>query len=377
MPNAANQYSIHPTQPQPTSTPKAKASKLSQLPLGESGKEVHVCYCKLCEEILTLSTRKIDPRKIILVFDGKCPECGFPLGRVLGCELLRITAGISLLTHPKISSPNCLLRTTGQAREFKINKADALSMDSKPNLTTGMMELDQLLPFRLGQLVALYGQASHPFSSLLCVRATLPQPLGLDSDVIFIDGGNIFDAYSTSEHAIRHEIEAERTLARIHLSRAFTYHQLGTLINERLPQALDHFNAKLAIVSDITLLYCDPDIQDKRDALNVFRKDIRTLLALAEQKRTLIVTTNLETRNRRMNAALLQTAHVSAELEDHGTFTQLTLSRHPFTPQLKAIISLNKQTLESYMNGANDTFMANGRRSRNRETEKVQGQSKA
>ena len=351
--------------------------KLSQLPLGENGSETHVYYCMLCEEILTLSIHKIDPRKIILVFDGICPECGFPLEKVLRCELSKITAEVNLLTHHKISDPSCLLRAAGKLRELKVNKADLLSTDSNPNLTTGIKELDQLLSFRLGQLAALYGKASHPFSSLLCVRATLPQPLGLDSNVVFIDGGNVFDAYSTSEHAIRHGIEAEKVLAKIHLSRAFTYHQLGTLINEKLPRALDHFNAKLAIISDITLLYCDPDVQDKQDALNVFRKDIRTLAALAEQRHILIVTTNLQIRNTRMNAVLLQTAHVSAELEDHDTFTQLTLSRHPFIPQLKATISLDRQTLESYLNGAHGTFMANGRRSRNRETEKIQRQSTA
>jgi len=323
--------------------------KLSQLPLSESGKEVYVCYCTLCEEILTLSTRKIDPRKIILIFEGRCPECRFSLEAMLKCELLRLAPEISQLTHPKISDPNCLLTATGQAMEFKISKADMLSTDTKPNLTTGISELDRLLPLRLGQLIALYGKAAKEFSSLLCVRATLPQPLGLDSDVVFIDGGNIFDAYATSAHAIRHEIEVESVLARIHLSRAFTYHQLTTLINEKLPQALDNFNARLVIVSDITLLYCDPDVQDKRDAFNIFRKDTKTLATLAEQKHTLIVTTNLQTRNTRMNAALLQTAHVSAELEDHGTFTQLTLSRHPFTPQLKTTISPNKQTLESYL----------------------------
>jgi hypothetical protein len=323
--------------------------KLSQLPLNESGKEAHVCYCALCEEVLTLSTRKIDPRKIMLIFEGRCPDCGFALEAVLKCELLRIASEISLLTHPKISDPNCLLTTTNQPREFKISKADMLPMDSKPNLTTGISELDQLLPFRLGQLIALYGRPANKLSSLLCVRAILPKPLGLDSDVVFIDGGNIFDAYATSANAIRHEIEVESVLTRIHLSRAFTYHQLATLINEKLPQALDHFNARLAIVSDITSLYCDPDVQDAWDAFNTFRRDIRTLAMLAEQKHALIVTTNLEPRNTRMNTTMRQTAHVSAELEDHGTFTQLTLSRHPFTPQLKTTINPNKQTLENYL----------------------------
>ena len=285
----------------------------------------------------------------MLAFERRCPDCGFALETVLKCELLKVTSEISLLAHSKISDPNCLLTATKQPREFKISKADMLSADSKPNLATGINELDQSLPFRLGQLIALYGKATSQLSSLLCVRAILPKPLGLDSDVIFIDGGNMFDAYATSAHAIRHEIEVENVLTRIHLSRAFTYHQLATLINEKLPQALDHFNARLAIVSDVTLLYCDPDVQDAWDALNTFRRDVRTLAMLAEQKHALIVTTNLQTRNTKMHAALQQTAHVSAKLQDHGAFTQLTLSRHPFIPQLKTAINPSKQTLENYL----------------------------
>jgi len=177
-----------------------------------------VYYCTLCQEILTLSTRKIDPRKIILVLDGKCPECGFSLETMLGCELSRLTANINLLTHPKISDANCLLTENNQTVEFNVNRADMLSSKSNSSLTSGVEKLDQLLSFRLGQLITLYGNASQSLSSLLCVRATLPQPLGFDSDVVFIDGGNIFDVYTTSEHAIRHGIEAGRILARIHLS---------------------------------------------------------------------------------------------------------------------------------------------------------------
>src|SRR5208337_2519798 len=164
-------------------------------------------------------------------------------------------------------------------------------------------------------------------------------------------GGNVFDAYEISECAIRHQLNAERTLARIHLSRAFTYHQLSTLINEKLPQAIDIFKARLVVVSDFTALYCDPDVakQQERESLDIFRRDVRSLTDLAEKKNSLIVATNLQLRNRRMDSALLQTAPVSVKLDDHGTFTQLTLTRHPFTPHLKATIFLNKQTLESYI----------------------------
>ena len=322
--------------------------KLSQLPSSKKTREVHAYYCMLCEEILVLSKRKINPRKITLLFDDKCPGCGFTLENVLRCEIAKVSAEIGQLVHPKISDPNCLFESPSQ-QETRIDTAHALQTSSELNLT-GIDQFDKTIKLKLGQFAVFHGNAAKSLSSLICVRATLPEPLGLDSDVIFLDGGNIFDAYAISEYALHHQLNAEKTLARIHLSRAFTYHQLSTLINEKLPHAIDLFRSRIVMVSDITALYCDQDVakQEKEESLDILRRDVRSLTVLAEKKRSIIIATNLQPRNRRMDAALLQTAPVSAKLEDHDTFTQLTLTRHPFTPQLKALISLNKETLERY-----------------------------
>jgi hypothetical protein len=322
--------------------------KLSQLSLSEKSKARYAYYCMLCEQVLAISTLRIDPRKIILVLDDTCPGCGSSLRKVLRCEALKIATETSLLVNPKIGNPECLITRPDQEAGFSLTTAYALLADPKPYLATGMEALDTALGLRLGQFAVLDEKASHSISSLLCVRAVLPKPLGLDSDVVFLDGGNTFDAYSISEQAINHEIESEKVLERIHLSRAFTYHQLSTLINEKLPQALDRFRARLAVVSDTTQLYCDPDVQSKQEALDVFRKDVRALAILAKQKSTLIVATNLRAINKRMDSILLHTAHICAKL-DRNTFTQLTLARHPLTPQLTATISSDNQTMESYL----------------------------
>ena len=324
--------------------------KLSQLPSSKKTREVHAYYCMLCEEILALSKRKINPRKITLLFDDKCPGCGFTLENVLRCEIGKVSAEIGQLIHPKISDPSCLFDSSSQQDETRIDTAHALPASSELSLT-GIDQFDKIIKLRLGQFAVFHGNAAKSLSSLICVRATLPEPVSIDSDVIFLDGGNVFDTYAISDYAIRHQLNAERTLARIHLSRAFTYHQLSTLINEKLSDAIDRFKARLVVVSDITALYCDPDVarQQEQEALTIFRRDVRSLTALAEKKNSLIIATNLQLRNRRMEAALLQTAPVSAKLDDHGTFTRLTLTRHPFTPQLKAAIFLTEQTLESYM----------------------------
>ena len=324
--------------------------KLSQLQSSGKRKEVYAYYCMLCEEILALSKRKINPRKITLVFEGKCPGCGFALEKVLRCEITQVSAEIGQITHPKVSDPRILFGSTYQKEAPHIGSACALHVSPELNMT-GLSEFDRTIKLRLGQFAVFQGKAAKSISSLICVRATLPEPVGIDSDVIFLDGGNVFDAYTISEYAIRHQVNAERTLARIHLSRAFTYHQLSTLINEKLSQAIDIFKARLVVVSDFTALYCDPDVakQQERESLDIFRRDVRSLTDLAEKKNSLIIATNLQLRNRRMYEALIQTAPVSAKLDEHGTFTQLTLTRHPFTPHLKATIFLNKQTLESYI----------------------------
>lgn len=322
--------------------------KFSQLEPFENGMEGYVYYCGLCDETILLARHMVSPRKVSLAFNGACPGCGFRLDSVLRCEASRIPIETDLLGHPECMGAKHLADECDKI-EPSFTTAKALLRGSTSKLTTGIDALDRALELGVGQLAFFQGEISHSFSSLLCVRSVLPKPTGLDSDVVFIDGANVFDPYLISDHSIKHEIDSEEALKRIHISRAFTYHQLSTLITEKLPHAIGEFKARLVVVSDITKLYCDPDIQDKHEAFGVFRENARTLAMTANRKSVLIVATNLQTRNKRMDDVLLHTAHVSAKLEDESTFMRLTLHRHPFSPQLEVAISPNKQTLESYL----------------------------
>jgi DNA repair protein RadA len=219
-------------------------------------------------------------------------------------------------------------------------------------LATGIEALDKMLVLKFGQFAVLHGKPSRNLSSLLCVRATLPEPLGPDSDVIFVDGGNIFDPYSISEHSIEHELNPENVLKRIHLSRAFNYHQLTTLITDKLPLVMEEFAAKLIIISNIIELYCDPDIRgaDQQDTLRIFERTTRSLVSLAEEKHALIIATNPSLRSPRMDANLTRTAHVSARIEDRAASMRLMIMRHPWIPQLTTTVpSESNPTLEMYL----------------------------
>ena len=221
----------------------------------------------------------------------------------------------------------------------------------QPDLTFGTEVLDGILRLNFGQFVTLQGKPAHALSMLLCVRATLPQPLGPDC-AIFVDGGNLFDPYYISDRSVEHGLDTEKVLERLHVSRAFTHHQLACLITDKLPPAIKKFRAKLVVVSDITQLYCDPDIQgdDKEDTLRIFVKTVRTLASLARQQKCLIIATNLESRSVLMDHIFTQAAHASARIEQKGNLTRFSLLKHPWLPPRTATVSSpGFETLESYL----------------------------
>jgi hypothetical protein len=324
-------------------------SKIWQLDQDQTSDQGFLYSCSLCDEVLVLSKLLINPRKVQLAFSNICPGCGFELDKTLKLLTSTLPPGRRFLTNPACKDPEQLIEP-GELFEAKLSRGSTLGRGNRSDLPTGIELLDQTLVLRFGQLVTLQGEASNPLSHLLCVRAIHPLPPGLDSDVVFVDGGNVFDAYTVSRHAFSLGLDQERTKLRIHLSRAFTHHQLSGFISERLAPAIDECDARLAIVSDITALYCDPDVKEKREAFDLFSKDIRSLATLAEQRKMIIVVTNLQSRSKAMDDVLARTAHVSAILQDNGAHTQLTVTRHPFIPTGKTeIATLDNQTLTRYL----------------------------
>jgi len=323
--------------------------KIWQLDQDRSSAQGYLYSCSLCDENLVLSKLFINPRRVQLVFLDTCPGCGFELEKTLKVQPSTLLPGKRLLTNTICKNAEELFEP-GEPLEAKLSRGITLLRDVRSDLAAGIGLLDGALALRFGQLVSLQGEASNALSHLFCVRAINPLPPGLDSDVVFVDGGNVFDAYTVSRHAFSLGLDQERMKSRIHLSRAFTHHQLSGFITERLERAIDECDARLAIVSDITALYCDPDVKEKREAFDLFSKDIRSLATLAEKRNMIIVVTNLQSRSKAMDDVLARTAHVSAVMQDKGAHTQLTVTRHPFIPTGKTeIATLDNQTLTRYL----------------------------
>ncbi|HEV2119932.1 MAG TPA: hypothetical protein VGS11_07510 [Candidatus Bathyarchaeia archaeon] len=324
-------------------------SKIWQLDQDQSSAQGFLYNCSLCDEILVLAKLFINPRKIQLAFANTCPGCGFDLDKTLQVQPSTLPLGRQFLTNQACKDSELLVESGGSF-EAKRSRGRALVRSVRSDLPSGIELLDETLALRFGQLVTLQGKESNALSHLLCVRAIYPLPPGLDSDVVFVDGGNVFDTYIVSRHAFSLRLDDEKTKLRIHLSRAFTHHQLSGFINEKLARAIDRCDARLGIVSDVTALYCDPDVKEKKEALDLFYKDIHFLATLAEQRNMIIVVTNLQSRSKAMDDVLARTAHVSAVLQDKEARTLLTITRHPFIPTGKTeIASLDNQTMTRYL----------------------------
>jgi hypothetical protein len=311
------------------------------------GVEGCLYYCILCEEALVLSKHQINPQKIQLVFENECPGCGFELEKVLGCQTSTLPPGRRLLTNIKCRDAETLLEHEAQP-EQPTRRGSSLPKDFQPSITTGIDDIDRLLVLKKGQLVFLQGEPSLALSLLLCVRATLPAPDGLDTRIVFIDAGNLFDAYTVSQHAINLGLDIDEVNGRIFLSRAFTHHQVYNLITDQLSSALEEYNAGFAIVSDITALFCDPDVRDKKESLDLFRESIRFLARTAEKRDMIILVTNSKTRNKVMEGYLTRTAHVTANLRDKGSYMQLKVARHPFIPEQQQELAQENRTITRY-----------------------------
>jgi len=311
-----------------------------------------IYYCTLCDEVLLVTRRFVEAKGVQAAFNGICPGCGFGLENIMRCERAQLPHARATYINPKYQAA---LFVELPPRTFEaIRLGNARLPTEKQILTTGIEKLDKLVHLTTGQFTVFQGYPSpRSLAELLCVRAQLDRPVGLNSDTIFIDGGNSFDAYAVSNCAIEHRIEPKTVLSRVHVSRAFTYFQLAHLLTDKLPSALTRYNSTFAIVSDITELFRDPEIKDKREAYRVFQRVLRSLSAIAEITGSLVIATSSRQDVGPFDTALIQTAHAAIRVEGRGAFTRFTLVHHKSLPLRKIGQREGRadQLLEDYMGG--------------------------
>ena len=320
--------------------------KTWQLETIENGVEGHLYYCLLCDEALALSKIQLDPGRIKIAFDNKCPGCGFELDRVLSCKPSILPSTRRLLTSLKCIDARILAEKNPQ-QENQICRARSLLSLQAP-ITTGIDAIDKTLVLARGQFAFLQGEQSHALSILFCLRTALSPPLGLENNVVFIDAGNLFDTTVVPQHSGMLGLDNTQVQARIHLSRAFTHHQVYNLIMEKLPSDIDEYHPSLAVVSDMTALFCDPDVHDQKESLRLFRECASFLSTIAGKRQLLVLATCTKSRNRKMERKLSETAHVSALVKQKRDYTTLRVTRHPSQVEKGQEAVIYSDTLPEY-----------------------------
>lgn len=226
--------------------------------------------------------------------------------------------------------------------------------ESKRSLKVGVPLVDDVFPgFRKGDFAVICGNEARLLGFVLCVRCVSPRELGgLDSDVVFIDGGNSFNPYIIAEIARRFGMDPKAALERIHVSRAFTAYQLSALILDKLEKFLEGRNASLIFVSDIALLFMDKDIP-KTEARDLFLKVCHKLADIARRSQKIVLATYQPDRASRrglfFDAVLLGQVNVQIEFQRSNKFLKFVLKDHPEFMPFELEIPTDNMLLTSFM----------------------------
>lgn len=179
-----------------------------------------------------------------------------------------------------------------------------------------MQHITDLFPgFTAGDFAVIHGSPSFTsLTSTLCIRAQLPTHTGgLNSNVIFIDGGNTYKPTHIARLAQAHHLDPDQTLNRISVQRAFTAYQMTMLIMERLQEMVQRFNAKLVVISDIAGQFLEENIPEE-EARGVFSQMLAYLQNFAKENQVTVIATYLSRPSSSRNLGLRTLSCVRANV---------------------------------------------------------------
>jgi len=147
-----------------------------------------------------------------------------------------------------------------------------------------------------------------------------------EKPVVFLDGANSFDPFLISKIARSAGLVPEELLRRIHISRAFTCHQMQALVVDRLADALNRFDTDVAIVSGLLNTFYDEDVKFN-EAYGLLKTATAEFVRLAERGTRILLACPdtklpLEARQRRFVNLLKSISDKALRIEaDNGDIT--------------------------------------------------------
>ncbi|GAB4341666.1 MAG: hypothetical protein Kow0099_18530 [Candidatus Abyssubacteria bacterium] len=152
-----------------------------------------------------------------------------------------------------------------------------------------------------------------------------------EKPVVYLDGANSFNPFIITRIARKMGLSSEDLLKRIHISRAFTCHQMQALVTDRLEDAFRRFNTNVAVVSGLLDTFYDEDVPfgEAYDLLKAATteftrlagKGARILIACPDSRLP------LEARRRRFMDHLIQTASTVLRSEGNDGKARFVLEK--------------------------------------------------
>ncbi|QQG48301.1 MAG: hypothetical protein HY247_06005 [archaeon] len=217
-----------------------------------TGSERFVYYCASCSCVLRVRRELGLASETIDSLEGRCLGCGRPLEGNIECRLAPIPDDWS----------DIYLSAQVPVRRRQENFRPASSL---PHFSLGFPRLDSMLrPLSSGSLVVLDGAPASAVAELAAFRAQLPfEQGGLDSPVLFIDGGNNSDPYLFSSFARQRRLKPATAMRRVASCRIFTFYQLADLVSKHLLRAADDYAAGLVVLSDVLGTFNEPELEER------------------------------------------------------------------------------------------------------------------
>ena len=137
--------------------------------------------------------------------------------------------------------------------------------------------------------------------------------------VLYLAGANIFDPFLVGRLARASRVAPSRVLQRIHVSRAFTCHQMARLVTDCLASAIERYGARWVILSGPLETLYDESVPDQ-EAMQLFHTMRLTLQRLAQQDVQILCVSPLpamaSTARRGFLAALRTHAHRTIDVRE-------------------------------------------------------------
>jgi hypothetical protein len=245
--------------------------------LDGGGRERLVYLCSNCDCVLRVRRDLKPVAEVVDSLEGVCPSCGGRLEGATECRLAAIPedwSSIDLAVHRRVTRKQPGFQRASSFAHFSL----------------GFAPLDRLLrPLAVERLVTISGDEAEVVAELAAFRAQLPlERGGLNSTVLFIDGGNRSDPYLFASFARQYGVSPRGALRRVTTCRVFTMYQLADVVSRHLAAAVEDYAAQLVVISDLLGTFNEPELDDgeARRLLEAVERGVREV-----KKKALVMTT--------------------------------------------------------------------------------------